>query len=72
MYVKMVPTQCLLPAFTTDERRFRDRNSLGVSEHHFVPADPLTTKTKQDSVEKEEAVTPKTKALRSKDLTGRQ
>lgn len=72
MYVKMVQTQCLLPAFTTDERRFRDRNSLGVSERHFVPEDPHPTKTKQDNVEKEEALTPETEALRSKDLRGRQ
>ncbi len=60
----MDSSKLLMPSFTTDKllkrlHMFRDKNSLGVSERHFVPEDSSTshadtTKTKRENLEQEE------------------
>lgn len=57
MYLKMIPTKCLLSALPTDkfnrQLRLGDRNSLGVPKCYFVPEDTHTNKTRCDDTEQE-------------------
>lgn len=59
MYLKMIPTTCLLSALTTDQlsrqRRPGGGNSFGVPERHFVPEDSHTHKTRRDDTEEKES-----------------
>lgn len=57
MYLKMIPTKCLLSALTTDkfsrQRRLGDRNSFGIPERYFMPEDSHTNKARRDDTEQE-------------------
>lgn len=57
MYLKMIPTKCLLSALTTDkfsrQRRLGDRNSFGIPERYFMPEESHTNKARRDDTEQE-------------------